>query len=1702
MTFNSKSSGNDDGIISFVAGEQLADNNNNTTATFSMSKVMNQRVQLDNEEECDEDDVDKYDFNGFYLTKLELSALQAPSSCFIFNADGWIRIRILQLVRTRWFQTAILLAIALNSLTLGIDWPANNNPPAMDFALQVLDYSFTAIFALEMILKVIAFGFVLHDGSYLRVGWNVMDMLIVLFSVVQLFFGQRALSGIRAVRVFRPLRSISRIPRLKQLVAGLIRALPQVFDNLLLFLFVMFLFAMGGVQLYLDSLSQRCYIESFPQNDSTYSNLSVPFLVQNETTFCGGALNCQSLDPSLNISESCMIHRDIFVTKDQNYDNIFSAMILVLKVIVNDNWPDDLQAALQSNGYSAVVFFTLLIVIGTWYCVNLFLAILNTSYSIKQDDEDPGKEFRYNKKDKSVQADIEAETALFEEIDRIEEKLIAAGTFTSHFGYFEYNPTQGIQENLVAQGMVALSLSRKMPKTAGGAGVFRIREGFTYLDVFQDDINTPVVPALSDVLPSEQPEEAHDNAEKENDDDGAENEQDFLKNRLDDHRWAAQKFVAEFVGHRYWDYFILCVTVVNVGALSIDYYGISDTLNQVLNVVSLTCTAFFGLDVCLKLFAFGIVAYFSLGMNRLDATLVVASIPDIIASGGGSSAFSAIRVFRLLRLLRIMKSVKSIQTLLLCVMHSLSSAALLSMLLVLVLYIYSILGMQLYGTSYNSAQSNPLVRDSFGTLWEAALACFIVVTGDNWTSRIFLDGADTVAGAIQNVVFFVSLFIIGNYVFINLFVAILLDSLSEMMEKVEETELCMPNLVLPTINNAHTILLKRRFSSRGKIASPVQNELPKDDDDENDVVEDEDVLARSNAVRGFHDKLEEEDGMLWKHLQSIALHLFGDRGIVVEGNSLNVFSPDSLVRRFVLRVVTSNFFDYLVNIVLVINVFAIGVDSPLNSQDTRAKLQKVDQALTAIFVIEMCLKIVTYGLVFPAGILKKQMVSADACEWKVHPAYLRIGWNIVDAVVVLTSILGLAFEQFKILRAFRTIRLIHRVPPMKTVVLSLLQALPQVANAVALCIFLVVVFTIMGVQFFKGKFYQCNDPLIETIDLCVGNFTAVQQDAIFAYNVTRPRVWERMPFHFDNFGASMTSVFVVAVGDGWSSIMYNAMDTTIVGGGLTWYASPWYSLYFVIMFVCCNFCALQMLVGVLINYFQEMKELNDGSAVLTPHQRMYVHARHAIDSAAIVAEELVPAPNVISEFCHSVFTYRLPPLFGGLVKLQQSAEEYVSLAVVLLNTAALAYTHSGMTDSETNISNNINTACLAVFTVEMIMMLLAYFPQQYFGVGWNILDFTIIMLGWLDFIMPSLPGLTFLRVIRVSKLLRGTGVERLIVTSLRSSQSFINALLMLILMFFIYAAIGVQLFAFVPPGNAISATYNFHNLPSAMLVLFQIITTEGWETTLTDCAPYATGATAYFITFMLIGCYTVLQMFTAVIVDAFEQQSDEADRIVADFNSIKEQWINTFGTTDSVAMSDFIPFLSKIPPSLTELSKTPRRVDVVHLLASLSIPITSHGIVKYHHIIHALAWRRFHIEVRTIGGVIHGIVFDKLIHQSFTIGEAFCAEILQTRWREYRLKKEIGARKYRELEHQSQTTGVFAMPRSRSIVHTLERRRSSVGFAADDNQNNKGNPTERKGNGVGSDDDSDHNVEMSEYLKGTSADFSGGDTAVPPRRQK
>eukprot|EP00756_Hemistasia_phaeocysticola_P002066 Hpha_TRINITY_DN11432_c0_g1::TRINITY_DN11432_c0_g1_i1::g.137382::m.137382 len=172
----------------------------------------------------------------------------------IFGKESAVRQHCIRVVDALWFDYAVLIVIALNTIVM-----------AMEFeGLDWVDNIFLACFTLEVVYRVLAFGFVLHRRAYLRSFSSAMDFAIVLSGYLALLLtmtGQQStnLTPFRLLRVIRPLRAISRIPSLKLIMETIVRAAPVLQNVLMLTGFVLILFAIVGIQLWNGLHHNRCF---------------------------------------------------------------------------------------------------------------------------------------------------------------------------------------------------------------------------------------------------------------------------------------------------------------------------------------------------------------------------------------------------------------------------------------------------------------------------------------------------------------------------------------------------------------------------------------------------------------------------------------------------------------------------------------------------------------------------------------------------------------------------------------------------------------------------------------------------------------------------------------------------------------------------------------------------------------------------------------------------------------------------------------------------------------------------------------------------------------------------------------------------------------------------------------------------------------------------------------------------------------------------------------------------------------------------------------------------------------------------------------------------------------------------------------------------------------------------------------------------
>merc|ERR1719266_2755360 len=178
------------------------------------------------------------------------------SALFFLSSTNPVRVAVHKIVTYPLFDTVIMVIIALSSFALAAEDPAEEKSERNQ-VLAYFDYIFTCIFAIEMFLKILDLGVILHPGSYCRDFWNIMDAIVVCCALLAWMFagsstGQNlsTIKSLRVLRVLRPLKTIKRVPKLKAVFDCVVNSLKNVFNILIVYILFQFIFAVIAVQLF------------------------------------------------------------------------------------------------------------------------------------------------------------------------------------------------------------------------------------------------------------------------------------------------------------------------------------------------------------------------------------------------------------------------------------------------------------------------------------------------------------------------------------------------------------------------------------------------------------------------------------------------------------------------------------------------------------------------------------------------------------------------------------------------------------------------------------------------------------------------------------------------------------------------------------------------------------------------------------------------------------------------------------------------------------------------------------------------------------------------------------------------------------------------------------------------------------------------------------------------------------------------------------------------------------------------------------------------------------------------------------------------------------------------------------------------------------------------------------------------------------
>uniref|UniRef100_A0A8B9VWR1 Voltage-dependent R-type calcium channel subunit alpha n=1 Tax=Anas zonorhyncha TaxID=75864 RepID=A0A8B9VWR1_9AVES len=600
---------------------------------------------------------------------------------------------------------------------------------------------------------------------------------------------------------------------------------------------------------------------------------------------------------------------------------------------------------------------------------------------------------------------------------------------------------------------------------------------------------------------------------------------------------------------------------------------------------------------------------------------------------------------------------------------------------------------------------------------------------------------------------------------------------------------------------------------------------------------------------------------------------------MVPHSSMFIFSTTNPVRRACHYIVNLRYFEMCILLVIAASSIALAAEDPvLTNSDRNKVLRYFDYVFTGVFTFEMVIKMIDQGLILQDG------------------SYFRDLWNILDFIVVVGALVAFALatnkgrdiktiKSLRVLRVLRPLKTIKRLPKLKAVFDCVVTSLKNVFNILIVYKLFMFIFAVIAVQLFKGKFFYCTDSSKDTEKDCIGNYVDHEKNKM----EVKCREWKRHEFHYDNIIWALLTLFTVSTGEGWPQVLQHSVDVTEEDRGPSRSNRMEMSIFYVVYFVVFPFFFVNIFVALIIITFQEQGDKMMEECSLEKNERACI-------DFAISAKPLTRyMPQNRHTFQYRVWHFVVSPSF-----------EYTIMAMIALNTVVLMMKYYSAPYTYELALKYLNIAFTMVFSLECVLKIIAFGFLNYFRDTWNIFDFiTVIgsiteiiltdtkLVNTSSFNMSFLNFLKLFRAARLIKLLRqGYTIRILLWTFVQSFKALPYVCLLIAMLFFIYAIIGMQVFGNIKldEESHINRHNNFRSFLGSLMLLFRSATGEAWQEIMLSCLegkgcePDTTAtsgqnenercgtdlAYVYFVSFIFFCSFLMLNLFVAVIMDNFE----------------------------------------------------------------------------------------------------------------------------------------------------------------------------------------------------------------------------------------
>uniref|UniRef100_A0A4W6C478 EF-hand domain-containing protein n=1 Tax=Lates calcarifer TaxID=8187 RepID=A0A4W6C478_LATCA len=901
-------------------------------------------------------------------------------------------------------------------------------------------------------------------------------------------------------------------------------------------------------------------------------------------------------------------------------------------------------------------------------------------------------------------------------------------------------------------------------------------------------------------------------------------------------RWLKQRLYT-LVTHPFFDFGVVVCLILN-------------TIFIMLSIKSLVTV-----EMLLRIMAMDPYGYFQVSWNVFDSIIVIISLLELaFADIEGLSVLVSMRVLRLARWWPTFHMLMKI------IWASVRALRNLTLVLLIMVFTFTVVDCE-------------LPRWHMNDLFHTFLLIFRILCGE-WIETLW--DCMEVSGQSVCLIFFMMVVVIGNLLVLNLFLALLLssstgDNLTSPKERREGNLQITINRIKGGGAWIKTWILEHIWTLRGKQYHPNRME----------TITEKTHLRTATVTVQTH-----------THTHSSEINNSSDQPLCLPGcyrccpfldvdTSQGTGRVWSNMRRACFSIVQHRYFEVFIIVIILLSSAVLEDIHLQQHQVLQMVLDKADQVFTYLFLLEMLLKWIAFGF-------KKYFTSV---------------WCWLDFLILAMSLMSLtlgmmgyselgAGVSLRTLRALRPLRILSRFQGLRVVLRTLTLTLPSMFDALLVALVVWLIFSIIGVNLFAGKFYYCFNETSEeffTPDL-VNNKTECLN--LIMANFTEVR-WKNIKVHFDNVAMGYLSLLHMVSVNGWLDVTYAAVESQPV-----YEANLYMYLYFICFIIIGRFFTFNLFIRASINALDQLRHKTGKHVFMTEEQQKLSRALKRPFSEK--PQKPVPRPQ---NKCQALlFDLVTNPYF-----------EVFMVVVICMNAVALMVETDVQTIEKEEILYWIHFIFIIIFFIECLLKIIAL-RQHYFSDCLNIIDLVIVSQSIVGVFLADLlekylfslnhvlPLLRLARISRIIHLVPGTrGIRTLLLAFRMSLPALFNICFLLFILMFTFSIFGMISFGHIKYGAMIDDMTNFETFVNSMICLLIMTTRVGWDglllpilNTPPDCDPYIEnpGSTVrgdcgspmvgiiFFVSYITLSILLVVQMFITVALEIFNM--DDAEHLSDD----------------------------------------------------------------------------------------------------------------------------------------------------------------------------------------------------------------------------